>query len=154
MMSLIVCIDANLALKLVLDESDSDFARLLWEDWAKQQATLVAPVLWGYEVLSVIRNCTHRGKHPSELEAQTVAALHQLPVQLLQPTGLFQRAWELAREFDRPAAYDSHYLALAEIVNCPLWTADKRLYNAVHPRLNWVHWLGNYQPIDDDFLET
>lgn len=149
-MSLIVCIDASLALKLVLDETDSDVARSLWANWAKQQATLVAPMLWGYEVTSVIRNRTHRGKHPPELEAQTIAALRQLPVQLLQPTGLFQRAWELAREFDRSAAYDSHYLAVAEIVGCTFWTADKHLYNTVHPRLNWVHWLGNYQPAKDN----
>ncbi len=149
-MSLIVCIDASLALKLVLNETDSDVARSLWTNWAEKQATLVAPMLWGYEVTSVIRNHTHRGKHPPELEAQTVAALRQLPVQLLQPAGLFQRAWELAREFNRPTAYDSHYLALAEIVNCGLWTADKHLYNAVYPRLNWVHWLGNYHPAQDN----
>ena len=149
-MSLIVCIDASLALKLALNETDSDLVRSLWASWAKQQATLVAPMLWGYEVTSVIRNRTHREKLPAELESQTVDALRQLPVQLLQPTGLFQRAWELARHFNRPTAYDSHYLALAEIVNCPFWTADKRLYNAVHSELNWVHWLGNYQPGKDN----
>ena len=147
-MSLIVCIDASLALKLVLDAVDSDIARLLWADWAKQQATLVAPVLWGYEVTSVIRNRTFRGKHPPALEAETVAALRKLPVQLLQPEGIFQRAWELAREFNRSAAYDAHYLALAEILDCPLWTADQRMYNVVHSRLNQVHWLGNYQPAE------
>ena len=31
-------------------------------------------------------------------------------------TRLRQRAWELARHFDLPAAYDAHYLALAEKV--------------------------------------
>jgi predicted nucleic acid-binding protein len=63
----------------------------------------------------------------------------------MQPTGLYQRAWELARHFDRPAAYDAHYLALAEMEGCPLWTADGRLFNAVRHELDWVNWLGDYQ---------
>ncbi len=70
--------------------------------------------------------------------------IHELAVQLMQPPGLHRRAWELARHFGRPAAYDAHYLALAEMKGCPLWTADKRLFNAVRAELDWVHWLGNY----------
>ena len=64
----------------------------------------------------------------------------------VSPVGLHQRAWELARHFNRPAAYDAHYLALAEMADCPFWTADKRLFNVVRNELEWVHWLGNYSP--------
>ena len=70
--------------------------------------------------------------------------LHSLPVQTLHPISLHRRAWELAQHFNRPAAYDSHYLALAEIAGCPFWTADERLFNAVRHELVWVHWLGDY----------
>ena len=63
----------------------------------------------------------------------------------MMPTGLHQRAWELARYFGLPAAYDAHYLALAEMADCAFWTADKRLFDAVHEELGWVNWLGNYQ---------
>ena len=31
---------------------------------------------------------------------------------------------------NRAAAYDSFYLALAEGLDCELWTADERLHNA------------------------
>jgi predicted nucleic acid-binding protein len=51
----------------------------------------------------------------------------------------------LAKKFDRPAAYDSHYLALAEMLGCELWTGDRRLYNAVKDELPWVKWLGDYR---------
>ena len=141
----LVCVDASLALKLVFHESDSQLARSLWDEWRTTSVAIVAPVLWGYEVTSVIRNRVHRGRLSPELGVEAFVAAHQLPVQLMHPTGLHRRAWELAGSFDRPAAYDAHYLALAEMIACPFWTADERLFNVVHEELNWVYWLGDYQ---------
>jgi hypothetical protein len=43
---------------------------------------------------------------------------------------------------DRAAAYDSSYLALAESLQCDLWTMDERLRNAVN--LPWVRWGGAF----------
>ncbi len=143
----LVCADANLALKIVLHEPDSARARALWEEWKAQQTLVIAPTLWGYEVTSVVRKRAHRGLLPPDIERETLTVVHQLPVRLLAPAGLHQRAWEWARRFDWPVAYDAHYLALAEMAGCPFWTADERLFNAVREELNWVHWLGDYQPI-------
>lgn len=143
MMNLTVCVDANLALKLVFREHDSDLARMLWEKWNKQDARVIAPALWGYEVTSVLRNRIHRGKLPPELGAEAYTLLHNLPVELLQPPGLHRRAWELANQFNRTAAYDTHYLALAEMAGCPFWTADERLFKVVQAELEWVYLLGD-----------
>jgi predicted nucleic acid-binding protein len=63
-------------------------------------------------------------------------------IDLVHPSGLEVRAWDLARRFNRPAAYDAYYLAVAEAAACSLWTADARLYRAVHDPLNWVQLLG------------
>jgi predicted nucleic acid-binding protein len=143
----LVCSDANLALKLVLHEHDSALVRALWETWHDQDVTVIAPTLWGYEVTSVIRKRVYRGQIPPDMEEESLAAAHQLPVHLLRPAGLHRRAWELARYFDLPASYDAHYLALAEMANCPFWTADKRLVNTVREKLDWVHWLGESQAL-------
>lgn len=139
-----VCVDASLTLKLVLEEPDSDAAYALWVEWKARRVMVIAPTLWAYEVTSVIRNRVYRGKLSPDLEGELFAAVHQLPVRLMAPPGLHQRASELARHFNRPTAYDSHYLALAEIYGCPFWTADERLFNALREELAWVHWLGNY----------
>ncbi len=121
-------------------------ARARRDGWGKEQVRLIAPTLWGYEVVSVLRNRASRCLLPPDKEAEAVAFIQALPVHMLHPPGLHQRAWELARQFDRPNAYDAHYLAMAEGENCPLWTSDERLYNAVRDTLPWVHWLGHYRP--------
>lgn len=145
MMNLTVCIDANLALKLIFHEQDSDLARRLWKKWNEQDTRVIAPILWGYEVTSVIRNRVYRSKLSAELGAEAYTLLHRLPIELMQPAGLHRRAWELACHFNRPAAYDAHYLALAEMAGCPFWTADKRLFNIVQAELDWVHLLADYK---------
>jgi len=141
----LVCADANLTLKLVLPEHDSALAEALWEMWKADGTTVIAPTLWGYEVTSTVRNRGQRKHLPPDAEEKAITTIHQLRVQLMRPAGLHRRAWELARYFGLPAAYDAHYLALAEMADCAYWTADKRLFNVVCEKLNWVHWLGNYQ---------
>ncbi len=43
-----------------------------------------------------------------------------------------------AETLSLPAAYDAHYLALAERMGAELWTAATRLLRAVRDRLSWV----------------
>ena len=145
MPSSVICVDASLALKLIFPEPDSGDAHHLWETWLAAGTLIIAPTLWAYEVTSVIRNRTFRGLLDPDLEADAIATAHSLPVKLMAPRGLHQRAWQLARQFDRPAAYDAHCLALAEMADVPLWTTDKRLYNTVHSELDWVHCLGIHE---------
>ena len=141
-----VCIDANLALKLVLVEEESPKAQHLWDTWVDADVDIVAPPLLAFEGTSVICNKMHRGLVPPEEAELMFKAFHLLGVRLLYPDGLHENAWELAKQFNRPQAYDSHYLALAEILGLELWTSDERLYNSVKRTLSWVKWLGDYQP--------
>ncbi len=49
-----VCIDANIVLKLVLDEPNSDMAHKLWRKWLEEEAELLAPPLFVFEGVSAI----------------------------------------------------------------------------------------------------
>jgi predicted nucleic acid-binding protein len=66
----------------------------------------------------------------------------RLDIAWIDPPLLPIRASELAKEFQCPNTGDAFYLAQAEFLGCPLWTADERLYNAVRSRFGLVHWLG------------
>ena len=63
-------------------------------------------------------------------------------LELHQPPQLYGRALELASQLSRGAAYDAHYLALAETLGCEMWTADGRFYQAASPVARSVRWVG------------
>ena len=63
-------------------------------------------------------------------------------LELHEPPGLHRRALELASLLQQGAAYDSHYLALAETLNCELWTADERFHRSASQAARSVRWIG------------
>jgi predicted nucleic acid-binding protein len=142
----LICSDANIALKLVLAEPDSQLAQQLWAEWEAQDMDIITSPLWAYEVTSVIRNKVYLGKITPDEGEEAFAAVHKLGVRLVSTPDLHAQAWELAKRFNRPTTYDTHYLALALAFGCEFWTADRRLYNAVKEELSWVKWLGDFRP--------
>ncbi|MCC7354088.1 MAG: type II toxin-antitoxin system VapC family toxin [Anaerolineae bacterium] len=139
----LVCIDASLLIKLVVPEPLSDRADALWGRWIRDSVEVVAPRLLHYEVTAVLRRRVHRRLlNEAEARAALDAAL-ALELTLVDPDDLHARAWEMARRLGQPTTYDSHYLALAESLGCPFWTANERLCNAVRTSLTWVRWLGD-----------
>ena len=79
------------------------------------------------------------------------AAVHLLEgmlasgIELREPPRVHSRALELAEQLGQGAAYDAHYLALAETLDCELWTADERFYRAVVSDHSNVRWIGGTQ---------
>ncbi len=144
-MSFQVCVDANIVLKLVLNESDSEQAKLLWQNWLSGSAQIIVPYHMVFETTSVVTNHVYRRLMTPEEGRTAFEIISSQPVQYLHPPQLAERAWALAQQFKRPTAYDAFYLALAEWAGCELWTADRRLYSVVTHDLPWVKWLGDYR---------
>jgi hypothetical protein len=61
---------------------------------------------------------------------------------LLEPLQLHSRALELAGRLGQGATHDSHYLALAETLECDLWTADQRFRRAAGASVTRVRSIG------------
>ena len=138
-MSRPICVDASLVLNLVLDEADSEQVHALWAAWAMEGAIITAPCHLAFEVTSVIRNHVYRRNISAEAGQMAFEAFLAQEIELRHPGELEVRAWELAGQYDRPTAYDTCYLALAESLGCELWTADGRLVKAVAAFLPWVN---------------
>lgn len=137
-----VCIDANIVIQLVIEEAYSDQARTLWRTWQNEDYQISAPPLLKYEITSVLRKYVSRGLRTLQESRQALQLALAFNIQYLEPVDFHLRAFELADRLGRPAACDTHYLALAEHVGCEFWTADERLVNAVQGVLPWVKWLG------------
>ena len=76
-----ICVDASVALKLVLDEEGSDAAYALWASWVAEELEIIAPCHLAFEVTSVIRN--HVYVSPSPMLFRSLVPLSPpLPVTL------------------------------------------------------------------------
>lgn len=137
-----VVVDASFALKLVLPEEYSDRVRQVWGKWVREGVEVSAPYLLAYEVTSVLRHKVFCGELTLEEGEAALLTIQAQGILLLHSEGLEQVSWKLAQEFNRPAAYDTSYLALAQLLDSELWTADTRLKNALQGRLPYLRWIG------------
>jgi predicted nucleic acid-binding protein len=69
------------------------------------------------------------------------------PVEFHEDDALLKEAYELAIRFNRPRAYDTQYMALAQRLNCEFWTADERLVNSTQTQFSQIRWLGDWHEI-------
>ena len=132
-----ICVDSNLLVRLVADP-DATSIRRQWREWRGAGVDLIAPVLFVYELTNALYRYSYAGQlSPEAVRAALAFALSE-PVRLVHDAALHDEAMEIAARHNRPAAYDAHYLALAQRLGVEFWTADGRLYNAVRHQLPWV----------------
>ncbi len=105
----------------------------------ERDTEIVAPFLLAYEVVSVLRNKVFRKELPPEAGEAAFVAFRSQEVLLLHPDGIEEKAWELAKRWNLPTGYDAAYLALAEILDYEIWTADNRLAAALRRKVSRLH---------------
>ncbi len=95
------------------------------------QETLHAPHLLDVEVAQVIRRYAANGEIDGEQGGAALADLAVFPLHRYPHDVLLPRVWELRSNL---TAYDAVYVALAEALEAPLLTRDRRLANAAGHR--------------------
>jgi predicted nucleic acid-binding protein len=122
----VIVVDASvLAPALVDDAEDGDRARA---EIAGQD--LAAPHLVDCEVASVIRRACLRGDVSPRRATQALDDLADMPILRFPHTDFLTRIWELHPTL---TPYDAAYVALAEVLESTLITADRRLARASGP---------------------
>lgn len=132
----LVCIDASFVMRLLQSDGSESPAVRLWIAWHEANRALVAPTLLYYEVVNALHRYVMYGEL---LPGEAIEALHAclaLDVTLYGDAALHRHALELAGRFSLPAAYDAHYLALAERFGA-------RMYHTVKEKLPWVKLLSS-----------
>lgn len=64
--------------------------------------------------------------------------VQKLRIQLFSGWDLAVKALELAVQLDQATAYDTCYLAVAEMCHAIYWTADERFYNSIQDKVSYV----------------
>lgn len=144
-----VVVDASLAAKWVLREEYSAEAEFLKETWDIQGTRRIVPSWFACEVANVFFQAV-RAKRLTLQQADTGVrdTLDAVAVQDFNGT-LSSLAMLIAHSSGQRASYDSFYVALAEHLNCDLWTADERFWRSTHASFPFVKWLGNVVIVDD-----
>lgn len=88
---------------------------------------LAAPEVIDLEVLSALRRLVRAGRLTPPDAHRLVGELPEVPIARAAHTHLAPRCWELR---DNVTPYDAAYVALAELLGCPLLTGDRRLARA------------------------
>ena len=139
-----VVLDSGILLATVQNEKLTNTAKSLIYDLGTKNIQFAAPILLRYEVVAVTRKWVTRQLATEDEAQKALDILLKFAFELHFDEALLHRAYQLATQFNRPTAYDSQYLAVAERLSCDFWTADERLYNSIHAGFSNIKWLGNF----------
>jgi predicted nucleic acid-binding protein len=132
-----VCCDANIVIRFVTEPS-ATYVQELWAEWNRTRSVVIAPWLLRFEATNAIHRIANRDKFGlSQAQAVLTAPLN-VPIRFVDRIDMHARALELSREFNLPAAYDAHYLALSELEGDRRFTSDQRLYNSARYSCPWI----------------
>jgi predicted nucleic acid-binding protein len=120
----VIVLDASLVVELLLQ---TPRAILLTEDLLTSQEDLHAPHLIDVEVTQALRSLCARGELGDRRAQEAATDLADLPLVRHSHELLLGRAWELRSNL---TIYDGVYVALAELLEVPLWTLDQRIAGA------------------------
>ncbi|MEA2856413.1 MAG: hypothetical protein QOH98_734 [Methylobacteriaceae bacterium] len=123
-----IVVDASALLEVLLRTSA---ARGVEDRLFGPGQTLHAPHLLDVEVAQVIRRYASNGEIDGERGRVALADLADLPLQRYPHDFLLPRIWDLRNNL---TAYDAAYVALAEALDTPLLTRDRRLAAAAGHR--------------------
>lgn len=127
-----IVVDASVVAPALADDGDDGRrarARLRGE-------RLLAPELVDLEVASVVRKALQAGRLDGDRAGVALADLAELDLERVRHRPLLPRVWELRANL---TPYDAAYVALAELADAVLVTADRRLARAAGPRCRIEH---------------
>ena len=122
-----IVVDASALLEVLLRTS---FAKAVEDRLFVPQQTLHAPHLIDVEAAQVIRRYAANREIDGERGRTALADLGGFPLRRYPHDFLLPRIWELRNYL---TAYDAAYVALAEALDAPLLTRDRRMAGAAGP---------------------
>lgn len=123
-----VVVDSSLVIKWFIPESDTPLANELLITWVRDDVERIMPAWAMLEVSNALLQTLY--EDPISLDA-VLLNLAEIPRFVRFADGsleLSKRALTLARRHNSRSIYDFQFLALAEALECELWTADFRFW--------------------------
>ncbi|MCC6590454.1 MAG: type II toxin-antitoxin system VapC family toxin [Bryobacterales bacterium] len=126
-----IVVDASVVVEIL---RDGDFANFLGGRF-NSDAAYAAPHLLDIEVVSALRGLAAAARVDAHRVQEYIRNLALLPVTRHSHAPLMPRVWELRHNF---SAYDATYIALAELLDATLFTADAKLRKGHRARVEVI----------------
>jgi predicted nucleic acid-binding protein len=124
----VIVIDASVVVEIVLR---MPAAAALQSRLFEPRLTLYAPHLLDIEVAQAVRRSAASGYIDPERGREALADLADFPLHRYPHAFLLQQVWDLRNNL---SAYDAVYVVLAQTLDAPLLTRDRRLAHAAGHR--------------------
>jgi len=141
-----ICVDASVAVKWLLPEEGSAEALSLLRGALSAGRDVIGPPHLPVEVTSAIYKRLRQREITLEEARDRLRAFSAIPIDLAVPDELNEKALELAADLDWAYPYDAFYLAVGEIMDCEVWTADEEFYRDAHTAYVRMRALSSYNP--------
>jgi predicted nucleic acid-binding protein len=120
----VIVVDASIIVEMLFRRPSG---RVAETRFFEEGQTIHAPHLIDVEVGSALRRCARTGVAEPQRCEEALADFTNLSLRRYPHTILLQRMWWLRANL---SAYDATYVALAEVLDAPLLTHDRRLAGA------------------------
>jgi predicted nucleic acid-binding protein len=127
-------IDASVAFKWLIPDSAEDdvsAAKALLVEHLEGRAKIIVPALLYYEVANIL--LFGRSRPPVEQALDALSGLYSIPLEVASLALHGADATLRLASLRGLSFYDATYVSLAEMSNCPLITADRRLAERARP---------------------
>lgn len=141
--SSVVCVDASFVLQLLLGGPGGGRAENLWEQWGRDEVSVMAPGLIYFEIANALHRISLSSAISFEEADKFLGLALELSINTISEPFLHRGALLIASKCSLKSAYDAHYLALAQELDAALWTADRKLVNSVTERCPFIRFLGD-----------
>src|SRR5688572_15053675 len=108
-----LCVDASLVVRIVTSVPDAGIQEQ-WRLWREAGVGIIAPDLLRYEVVNSLHRLARAGESSADDAQDALETAFRIPIVYHNDLDLHRAALRIAGRFNLPAAYDAHYLALAE----------------------------------------
>ena len=140
-------VDASTVLKWYLrDEQHVSEAQALLDDFGAGIVWLIAPDHVRYELANALRVAERSKRITRELATGSLTRFLSLGIETVGSNALLIAGFDYASRYDC-AVYDGLYVALADMAQCSLVHADRRLHNTLAGRFARELWIDDYSPI-------
>jgi predicted nucleic acid-binding protein len=123
-------LDTNVCIKQFIEDPLTPKVNQLFDLLSNSENEFHVPDFFYIECTNVLWKYVKADLHSSEAAISNLEDLKSLPLRVAATKDLMVGAAQISFAYNT-AAYDSCYVALAERINAPLLTLDKRLINSL-----------------------